>query len=156
MQAKHSRQGGGVLMAELSRRVRRSGADVGNLDWIGPIVSLLTEFHRFNQDATVHQVVSFLLIAAGNGKVTQSDVLKGRSINPAGQSKIIAMLGQRSVSGRPQPWGLVSSRPDLSDRRRAFLHLTTEGRTLLNVLEGHVTSAGQKAPRPRKKPVAST
>ncbi|MCE5195346.1 MAG: hypothetical protein LLF28_07880 [Nitrospiraceae bacterium] len=91
---------------------------------------------KINPDFAIGQLLTFLLIGENEGILTQ-DIIKELK-QPAGTiSRNLKHLGQYLVRGGDHSllgYGLVTTRPDMLERRCSTCHLTDKGRQLFNQL----------------------
>jgi len=103
--------------------------------WLPHTVELLQQFREFNPNATVNQVLTFLLIAGKPG-LNPKDILQELGLSDSGQSRTVAALTKRGEPGRSNNggWDVVEAREDPCDLRYKQLFLTRKGEMFLSRL----------------------
>jgi DNA-binding MarR family transcriptional regulator len=102
--------------------------------WLPQTIELLQAFRAFNPDATVNQVLTFLIIAGKPG-LNPKDILQQLGLSDSGSSRTVAALtkrgDRRQIGGG---WDVVEAREDPVDLRFKRLFLTRKGEMFINRL----------------------
>lgn len=102
--------------------------------WLPQTIELLQEFRAFNPDATINQVLTFLIIAGKPG-LNPKDILQQLGLSDSGASRTVAALtkrgDRRQIGGG---WDVIEAREDPLDLRFKRLSLTRKGEMFLSRL----------------------
>lgn len=95
------------------------------------ISELLRE--ELSKDVPMSQISVLLLVAVHDG-ITQAEIQKKLNMLQGSLSRNVRQLAEYYGEDRQnlKGYGLIEARPDLYDRKRNFLSLTTRGKILMN------------------------
>jgi DNA-binding MarR family transcriptional regulator len=111
--------------------------EVQDAEWIRKLLRVIAEFRNVHQDITANQMATFLHVAL-QPHISQAQICDETGLSDATVSRIVALLSNRGLGGRPGA-DVVSIGMRDDDYRVRGQTLTPKGRRIVAALKAIMT-----------------